>query len=336
MQFLRQLACLACLTLLLSSTSFADEHPDQSPTAPQQSCLCNAACDGCAGDGYSEAPDCCDCSCDCQRLLGMLPSDHCFDRFVSPLSNPFFFEDPRSLTEARGLFLDNALPGFAQGGDAQVWAAQLRGRLTDRLSFIAPRLGYIKVNQAANQGGGPEGFLSAPVGLKYNFIRDVDRQFLASAGVTYFIPGSARAFSNFGDGDFHFFLTGGKQFFDYAHWLSATGFRIPDNNNWGTQLWYWSNQLDCEVVDGWYGVFGVNWFHWLRSADNNFTGQITTIDLIDLPAGDVAGNDVVTGVVGLKWKPSSHTELGAAYEFPFTEFADILHSRVYVDFIVRY
>ncbi|HEY3788938.1 MAG TPA: hypothetical protein VGL71_08790, partial [Urbifossiella sp.] len=28
-----------------------------------------------------------------------LESDHCFDNFASPVSNPFYFEDPRSLTE---------------------------------------------------------------------------------------------------------------------------------------------------------------------------------------------------------------------------------------------
>jgi hypothetical protein len=37
-----------------------------------------------------------------------------------------------------------------------------------------------------------------------------------------------------GDGDIHFFLTGGKQIFDWGHWLSATGFRIP----LGQQLWH--------------------------------------------------------------------------------------------------
>ena len=94
-------------------------------------------------------------------------SDHCFDRFISPISNPFFFEDPRSLTEARGIFIDNSLPSFIGSGDAQVWAGQLRGRVTDRVSIIAPRLGYLQVNQAG--GGAPDGFMSAPVGLKYNF-----------------------------------------------------------------------------------------------------------------------------------------------------------------------
>src|SRR5262245_52232856 len=90
-------------------------------------------------DGCSCFEDCCDEFCNCDRILGMLPSDHCFDRFISPISNPFFFEDPRQLTEVRGIFLENSLPSFVGSGDAQVWAVQLRGRLSKNLSVIAPR-----------------------------------------------------------------------------------------------------------------------------------------------------------------------------------------------------
>ena len=191
----------------------------------------------------------------------LFTSDHCFDRFISPISNPFFFEDPRTVTEVRGIFIDNSLPHSLGGSDVDVWAAQVRMRLSERWSVIAPRLGDIEVNQGSNA---PHGFMSAPVGVKYNFYRNVPQQALASAGVTYFIPGSADAFSDFGDGDFHFFLTGGAEICDCGHWLSGTGFRIPSDSNWGTQLWYWSNQWDYEVADGWYGLMGVNWFHWMR------------------------------------------------------------------------
>jgi hypothetical protein len=262
-----------------------------------------------------------------------LPSDHCFDSFVSPLSNPFFFEDPRSLTEARGIFLDNALPTDVGNGDVQVWAAQFRGRLTDRWSVIAPRVGYLQVNQAA---GGPAGIPSAPIGLKYNFLRDVDRQLLFSAGATYFIPPRFSDFPIAGDGDFHFFLTGGKEVLGRGHILSATGFRIPTNNNWGTQMWYWSNQFDYEVVDHWYGLLGVNWFHWMRSSNTGFTGTTTALDLINLPAIGVAGSNVATGVVGTKWKPTGHFEAGVGYEFPLTQNKDILQDRLYVDLVFRY
>ena len=322
------IASAAAITIALCGVAHGDKFLDESSPCCDQPSICDEAC-RCS----NESCECCDCWCDGQRILGMLPSDHCFDRFVSPLSNPFFFEDPRSLTEVRGIFIDNGMPNTIAGGDVHVWAAQYRGRLTHRMSVIVPRVGYLQVNQTANVH---TGFPSAPVGLKYNFLRDVDRQLLVSAGLTYFIPPNINGFPPTGSGDFHFFLTGGKEIFGRGHWLSATGFRIPTNNNWGTQMWYWSNQWDYEVVNHWYGLFGVNWFHWMRNSNNNFTGPIGGLDLINLPAGGVAGSDVVTGMVGVKWKPSGNVEVGTGYEFPFTQNGDILRNRLYVDFILRY
>ena len=303
-------------------------------------CLCeqptnlaqSAPCDQC--DCPCDLPECCDCFDDCQRLLGMLPSDHCFDRFISPLSNPFFFEDPRSLTEARSIFLDNQLPNGLGGGDVRVFAAQFRGRLTDRWSVIAPRLGYIQLTPGGQ--GSPRGFLSAPVGLKYNFIRDVEEQFLVSAGMTYFIPGADQAYSNFDGGDFHFFLTAGKEIFDNGHWLSATGFRIPSDSNWGTQLWYWSNQWDYELPNHIYPLAGVNWFHWMRSAGSSIGAPVTGLDLINLPISGIAGANVVSAVVGGKWKPSGNFEVGGGFEVSMSDYTDILQHRVYADVIFRY
>jgi hypothetical protein len=336
----RAVVCAVAILVVCTPRTFAEDCLADCPSGDGGEWCTSDSCNQC---GYSCVPDgccsncgcCSDCGCsDCgSSLCCLLPSDHCFDRFISPLSNPFFFEDPRSLTEVRTIFIDNNLPRSIGGGDVDVWAAQVRLRFSDRWSAIAPRLGYIDVNQGGNP---PEGFMSAPVGLKFNFYRDVDRQALASAGVTYFIPGSERAFSNFGDGDFHFFLTGGTEIYDGAHWLSGTGFRIPTDSNWGTQMWYWSNQWDCEVVDHWYGLLGVNWFHWMRSAGLNVGAPITGLDLLNIPVSGVAGDDVVTGVVGGKWKPGRHMELGTGFEFPLTDRTDILATRIYADLTLRY
>ncbi len=323
-----------CLPLCLVAQG---EEPAAVPAAASAAGSCGDSlakdpcdCDGCACKSF----DCCDCFNDRRRLLGMLPSDHCFDNFISPLSNPFFFEDPRSLTEARGIFIENSLPGFTGGGDLQVWAGQVRGRLTDRLSVIAPRLGYLQVNQSG--GGAPAGFMSAPVGFKYNFIRDVDRQFLVSGGMTYFIPGSQGALANFGSGDYHFFLTAGKEIFGSGHWLSATGFRIPADPSFGTQLWYWSNQWDYRVSGNWYALTGINWYHFMTDSKLNFPAPVTGLDLLNLPVTGVAGTNVTTCVVGTKWKPSGHFELGGGFEFPLSNRTDILHNRLYADVIFRY
>lgn len=314
------LFCTCLTTRVQADSYYADVEP------VEQEVCGNCECFNC--------PDACDCFQDCKRVFGMLPSDHCFDDFISPISNPFFFEDPRSLTEARGIFIDNGLPNSIGSGDVHVWAGQLRGRLSDRVSVIAPRLGYLQVNQSG--GGAPAGFMSAPVGVKYNFYRNVERQELASIGLTYFIPGSQGAFANVGDGDYHFFITGGKQIFDYGHWISGTGFRIPGDSNWGTQLWYWSNQWDYELPNKIYPLAGVNWFHWMKSAGNNIGAPVNGLDLLNLPVGGVAGQNVVTGVVGLKWKPTGRFELGGGYEFPLTQREDILRNRCYADIIFRY
>lgn len=315
-------ACLPAISTADDSTRLDGSFAEQE-AALTSACCCEAEC-------Y----DCCDMFNCRKRFLGLLPSDHCFDDFVSPLSNPFFFEDPRSLTEVRGIFIENSLPSEITGGDFQLYAAQLRGRVTDRWSIIAPRLGVFQVNQAS--GDTPNGFLSAPVGFKYNFLRDPQRQLIASCGLTYFIKGSGDAMSNFGDGDYHLFLSGGAQIFDRGHWVSGTGFRLPGDRNWGTQLWYWSNQWDYEIRDGLYLLSGINWFHWMSNSGINSGTPVTGLDIVNIPAQGVAGDDVVTGVAGVKLKPSRHLEIGTGFEFPLTNRTDILRNRLYVDFIFRY
>ena len=51
--------------------------------------------------------------------------------------------------------------------------------------------------------------------------------------------------------------------------------------------------------------------------------------LINLPTAGVAGTNVVTGVIGMKWKPTGQFELGGGFEFPLT-------NRAYADIIFRY
>ena len=330
-------ACVfACLAI--SHSLAATATITTTPTTRRRSADAGQSILGGASGQCGCLDSCCDECCDqgnCgRRVLGLLQSDHCFDRFISPISNPFFFEDPRSLTEARGIFIDNSLPNSIGNGDVQVWAGQLRGRVTDRVSIIAPRIGYLQVNQAG--GGAPNGFMSAPVGFKYNFVRDVERQLLISGGITYFIPSSMNSLPPVGNGDFHFFLTGGKQIYDRGHWLSGTGFRIPSNSNWGTQLWYWSNQWDYELPNHIYPLVGLNWYHWMRSANLNVPIPVTGLDLLNLPTGGVAGQNVVTSVVGAKWKPSGNFEVGSGFEFPLTNHTDILRNRLYADVIFRY
>ena len=121
------------------------------------------------------------------------------------MTNPVFFEDPRTLTEARIIYLNQNIPAAALGGHAQVFAAQVRAAITDRLSLIATKDGFITSSNPLVR----DGWADINVGLKYNLIVNPQDQRLLSVGTTYELPiGSTRARQGNGGGLFHAFLTG--------------------------------------------------------------------------------------------------------------------------------
>lgn len=284
----------------------------------------------------------CEPGCGGDKLFGIFaPTDPCFTKFVSPITNPLFFEDPRTLTEIRTIFANHWVPSSNPvflGGSAQYFAVQVRAALTERLSIIANKDGYIWIN-SNNEAAVPDndGWADVAAGLKYNVVRDPENQFLLSSGFTYEIDsGSHQVFQGRGDGEFHLFASAGKGFLcDRAHYVTGSGFRLPTDTTARSQMWYWSNHVDYEVKNGWYGVLEANWFHWMNSGGAlpvSFEGG----DLFNLGSTDVAGNNIVTMGVGAKKRFGGKHELGVGYEFPLTDRKDILQSRLYLDLIVRF
>lgn len=275
------------------------------------------------------------------RLFGLFaPSDTCFSNWVSPISNPLFFEDPRTLTEVRLIYahqtINSSNPVF-QGGQANYVAAQIRAALTERLSIVANKDGYLWID-GNNDSLVPDqnGWADVTAGLKYNLIRDPEQQLLLSAGAIFEMDvGSHKVFQGRGDGEFHLFTSGGMAVTDRMHILSGTGFRLPTDTDARSQMWYWSNHIDYEVVETWYAVAELNWFHWMQSGEAlgvDFEGG----DLMNLGATDVAGNDIVTMAFGGKKRFGKMNEIGVGYEIPLTERKDLLQSRLYADLIIRY
>lgn len=80
-------------------------------------------------------------------------SDHCFDDFISPMTNPVNFEDPRTLTEARLIFVNNRVPAAVGGGGVQLYAMQLRAALNEDVSIIATKDGYLVSASSAESVG---------------------------------------------------------------------------------------------------------------------------------------------------------------------------------------
>ena len=260
-------------------------------------------------------------------------TDHDFDEFISPMTNPVFFEDPRMLTEARFIFANHHLPDALGGDNAQLYALQIRARLTENLSLIATKDGYL-VSQSPILD---DGWADIALGLKLSLFTNPDTQFLLSTGFTYELPtGQARALQGNGDGEFNIFLTGGVEVFDNVHWVSAGGVRLPADRTVENQVAYWSNHFDARLGESGLYVFSeTNWYHWLRDGAA-FPLPLGGLDIFNLGGVGVANNNVVTTALGVKLKPADNVEVGLAYEIPLTNRKDVLQDRVTFDFIVRY
>jgi hypothetical protein len=308
----------------------ADQEGDVSPMAEDASPSVGCASESCG--------NCCEEDCCCEHgLLGygfIKHSDRCFSDFISPITNPVFFEDPRTLTEARFIYLHHKVPGSALGGEVNLFALQLRAALSDRLSIIATKDGFITSTNPLID----DGWADVSAGLKYNLYADCDCQQLLSAGVTYELPvGSTRTLQGNGDGLFNVFLTGGTAFGNNNHWVSATGFLLPGDRAEESSLWFWSNHVDHRIgCSNFYALAEVNWYHYMGSGRSFDVAPIEGGDLFNFGTFGVAGNDIVTGAAGMKYKPVERMELGVAWEAPLTERRDILESRFTFDCILRY
>jgi hypothetical protein len=267
-------------------------------------------------------------------LLGhglIKPSDQCYNDFISPMTNPVFFEDPRTLTEARFIFLHHELPEFLGGNSVQVYALQLRVALSKRLSLIATKDGLIYTQSPVLESG----YADIAAGLKYNLFRK--RNWLGSVGFTYEAPsGSRKSLQGNGDGVINIFSSFGLRLGKKTHFISTRGVRTALDDNAENSVFYWSNHLDRQIGD-WplYALAELNWYNYLDSA-SAFPLPLEGGDLFNFGSPNVTGNDLVTGALGGKIKPKSNMEVGAAWEIPLTNRKGILDSRFTFDCIFRY
>lgn len=267
------------------------------------------------------------------RFLSRIqPSETCFDDFISPITNPIYFEDPRNLTELRPLFINHKIPGDLGGGTVNVYAMQARARLTENVSFIAIKDGYISSTSEVIG----DGWADIGAGLKFNLFRDVASQRLWSAGVTYEAPtGSSAAQQGNGSGDVNLFSSGAARLGERSFFMAAGGIRAPLNASRGSTSMYNSFHYSYKTSQKLYALTELNWFRWIGSGDE-FALPVEGVDLANFGAIGVTGNNIVTWAYGLKLKPNRNHELGCAYEIPVSGRRDIFGPRVTVDYIRRF
>lgn len=275
---------------------------------------------------------------------GSFESDHCFDSFISPMSNPFLAEDPRSLTEIRPIFLFQTIPGsqyLYRGGNIEYFGLQGRLAITQRFSLVLHKLGGLVINPGSESALSSEsGFAEIWLGPKYTWYRNDTTQTIAAAGLQFQIAtGSSGVYQDTGSLSFVPYVTVGQKFWKTS-WgtmavMDTLGYAIPSNSQRSA---YFYNQLHLDYdVANWgriYPFIELNWFHYTRNGsarDLGFEG----FDLANVGSA-VAGRDFLSLAVGSRFKLSEKWQFGISAEFPLLGTRDLFNFRLGLDLIWRY
>jgi hypothetical protein len=272
-------------------------------------------------------------------------SDHCFDCMISPVTNPFLFEDPRALTELRPIFMIQHIPNsnpVFRGGNAEFFGTQARVAITERFSFTINKLGWTAINTGSGSSEpGGVGFSELQLGPKFTFLRSVDDKLLGAAGIIFQIPdGRGSVYQDTGSLSIVPYASFGKNFFENRfgslNFLNTTGYSFATDRE-RTDFFYSSFHLDWDVANlhRYYPLLEFNWFQYMRSGGVrplNTEGR----DLANIGSTGMSGKGNFHGAIGMRYKFSESAQVGAAWEFPLSGRRDLLDYRFTIDFIWRY
>ena len=276
----------------------------------------------------------------------LFQSDHCFDNFISPVTNPFYFEDPRSLTEIRPIFMYQSTPGsnyIFHGGDVEWFGMQARLALTERLSFIMSEFGFIWLEPHNHiLGFNPHaGFSELHLGPQYTFIRSEDTGTLLAGGLQFAIPsGPAKVFQDTGSLSLVPYFSLGQNFwrtsFGSMNFLTTMGYSAGMDSQ-RTDYFFSSYHLDYDLFNAHkiYPLIELNWFHYTAAGNYRpitFEGR----DLVNFGAHSVSGSENLSMAFGARYKFAEWAQTGIAAEFPLNSPHMLMDFRLTIDFILRY
>ena len=257
--------------------------------------------------GTSEAP-----SAKAPKEAPLPPPISWKENTISPVANPIYFEDPVIRTEIRPIFAYHRTdPSFVTGdGDAQVYALQLRLKLTDRLAFIATKDGYMDLNTDNIKS---DGWNDISAGFKYAVIDDEANQFILTPGFTFSIPiGDEEVFQGRGDGEWDVFVSAEKGFGN-AHLTGNVGVRIPNDSDAQSTILHYSVQFDYYVHQYFIPFIVANGYTVL-SEGNNLPLDSEGYDVINFGSSLADGTTQITLGAGFRSRIMKNVDLGFAYE----------------------
>jgi hypothetical protein len=274
-------------------------------------------------------------------------SDRDFEVFTSPMTNPFFFEDPRSLTEIRPLFIWQHAPNSNpvwNGGNNFEYAVRGSVAFTEHISLVVNRFGFTTISP---RGGSADihshtGFSEVMLGPKVTFLRSETSNTVAAVGLTFDIPaGSNNVLQGTGHLSLVPYFTIAQNFgrSDYGsfNFMNTTGYTFRTDNT-RTEALYSSFHLDYEIAKRFYPLIEINWRHYARNGGAralNFEGN----DLGNFGSQFVSGHDELNLALGTRIVLNRNITWGIATEFNVLSNTNGRHLdqfRLTTDLIFRY
>jgi hypothetical protein len=277
-----------------------------------------------------------------------LQCDHGFDLLCSPVSNPFFFEDPRSLTEIRPLFMYQTAPNnnpLFHGGNALFFGTQARVALSQQWSIVLNELGFVSLNPKNGDDviSSGTGFAEVRIGPKWTFCRHDNTGFVAATGLTFEIPvGSSRVFQNTGSLGLDPYITVAKNFGRLPNSWGSFNFMGEAGYSFGvdsqrSEFVHSSVHLDYDVANlhHFYPLVELNWFYYTKEGRRTNFG-FEGADLVNFGSNGLVNRNYVSLAVGMRYKFSEAIQLGGAIEWPLSKEKGINDFRVTLDAIFRF
>lgn len=277
----------------------------------------------------------------------LFESDHCFDSFSSPVTNPFLFNDPRALTEVRPIFLYQTTPlanPQYHGGDIEYAGLQASAAITEYFSVRVTKLGWLWNNPNNPDAFVPQGsgFGEVHVAPQWTFWRNDRTRTLAATGLIFQIPtGSSNVIQDTGTLSLVPYISFGQEFLESVygrfHFLSSTGyaFRVSGER---TDYFYSSFHLDFDVIkqNRFFPFVEFNYFRYTRNGTVrplNYEGRA----LINFGSTNVSGNNDLSIATGFRYKfVALPMSVGVGGQWPLLNNKDIMDFRLIVDLIFRY
>jgi hypothetical protein len=258
----------------------------------------------------------------------MFQSDCEFKNFSSPVTNPFYFEDPRALTEIRPLFIwqhtPSSNPAFG-GGNNFVLAARGSVAFTPNISLVVSKFGWSFLNAengsppAINQGN-QNGFDEIHLGPKFTFIRSTTTNTVAAFGINFELgTGSARVLQDTGSLSiapyFSIAQNFGRTQYGSFNFMNTDGY-VFRADNIRSESFFASFHLDFDAGDTHriYPLVEMNFRHYTRNGnarDLNFEGN----DLANFGSRNVSGLNELTLAAGGRFVITNNIQVGIAGEF---------------------